>query len=112
MMKKTTTYLFAAASLFSSMSYAQTTQRNCGTMSHLEFLKSQDGHLESRMNDIEAQTANFIQQHSAMKTTGTVINIPVVVHVVYNTSAQNISDAQIKSQIDVLNEDFRKLNAD
>ena len=38
--------------------------------------------------------------------------IPVVVHVVYNGAAQNISDAQVKSQIDVLNQDFRKTNAD
>ena len=29
-------------------------------------------------------------------------------HVVYKTAAQNISDAQVKSQIDILNEDFRK----
>jgi hypothetical protein len=35
-----------------------------------------------------------------------------VVHVVYYNSTQNISDAQIQSQIDVLNEDFRNLNAD
>lgn len=41
-----------------------------------------------------------------------VITIPVVVHVVYNSSQQNISDAQIMSEIDVLNEDFRKLNPD
>nr|6R7W_A Chain A, Mirolysin [Tannerella forsythia]7OD0_AAA Chain AAA, Mirolysin [Tannerella forsythia]7OD0_BBB Chain BBB, Mirolysin [Tannerella forsythia]7OD0_CCC Chain CCC, Mirolysin [Tannerella forsythia]7OD0_DDD Chain DDD, Mirolysin [Tannerella forsythia]7OD0_EEE Chain EEE, Mirolysin [Tannerella forsythia]7OD0_FFF Chain FFF, Mirolysin [Tannerella forsythia] len=40
------------------------------------------------------------------------ILIPVVVHVVYNNSAQNISDAQIISQIQVLNEDFRRMNAD
>jgi hypothetical protein len=40
------------------------------------------------------------------------IIIPVVVHVIYNTSAQNISDDQINSQIDVLNEDYRRLNAD
>lgn len=112
MMKKTTTYLFAAAALVvSSLSYAQTTQRNCGTMEHLEFLKSQDNQIESRMNDIETHTLNYIKQHSVMRTSA-VINIPVVVHVVYNTSAQNISDAQVKSQIDVLNEDFRKLNAD
>jgi hypothetical protein len=38
--------------------------------------------------------------------------IPVVVHVVYKTSAQNISDAQIQSQIDVLTEDFRHKNTD
>ncbi|WP_276486112.1 M43 family zinc metalloprotease [Paraflavitalea pollutisoli] len=42
----------------------------------------------------------------------TIIKIPVVVHVLYNVPANNISDAQIKSQIDVLNRDFRRLNAD
>ncbi|HWQ49349.1 MAG TPA: zinc metalloprotease, partial [Methanosarcina sp.] len=41
-----------------------------------------------------------------------VVQIPVVVHVVWNTEDQNISDAQIYSQIDVLNKDFRKLNSD
>ncbi|GGA91920.1 M43 family zinc metalloprotease [Puia dinghuensis] len=40
------------------------------------------------------------------------ITIPVVVHVLYNTPAQNISDAQIRSQIDVLNRDYQKLNPD
>ena len=40
------------------------------------------------------------------------MTIPVVVHVVYNTTGQNISDAQVESQIDVLNEDFARLNAD
>jgi hypothetical protein len=30
----------------------------------------------------------------------------------YNTTAQNISDAQIQSQITILNNDFRRLNAD
>src|SRR5690606_3451761 len=38
--------------------------------------------------------------------------IPVVVHVVYKTNAQNISDAQIQSQIAVLNDDFRMRNTD
>ena len=37
---------------------------------------------------------------------------PVVVHVVWNTAAQNISQAQIDSQIDVLNRDFRATNTD
>ena len=39
-----------------------------------------------------------------------IITIPVVVHVVYNGASQNISDSQIQSQINVLNEDFRRLN--
>ena len=41
-----------------------------------------------------------------------IITIPTVVHVVYNGASQNISDAQILSQIDVLNDDFRRLNVD
>ena len=41
-----------------------------------------------------------------------VINIPVIVHVIYSNSSENISDAQINSQINVLNEDFRKTNSD
>ena len=40
------------------------------------------------------------------------ITIPIVVHVIYANSSQNISDAQILSQIDVLNKDFRRTNSD
>src|SRR5690606_9388581 len=39
-----------------------------------------------------------------------IITIPVVVHVVWNSTTQNISDAQINSQINVLNQDFRRTN--
>jgi hypothetical protein len=41
-----------------------------------------------------------------------VIIIPVVIHVVYHTDAQNISDAQILSQLKILNDDYRRKNAD
>ncbi len=44
------------------------------------------------------------------------IVIPVVVHVLHNGEdvgvGTNISDAQIQSQIDIMNRDFRRLNAD
>jgi hypothetical protein len=42
----------------------------------------------------------------------TVATIQVVVNVVYNTNDQNISDAQINSQIKALNRDYRAANAD
>jgi hypothetical protein len=41
-----------------------------------------------------------------------VITIPVVVHILYNTDAQNISDEQVLSQIKVLNQDYRRKNSD
>lgn len=40
------------------------------------------------------------------------ITIPVVVHVLFNTADQDIPDAQVQSQIDVLNEDFSATNSD
>ena len=52
----------------------------------------------------------FIQAQSA--SVPDIITIPVVVHVLYNNAQQNISDAQILSQIDVLNKDYRGTNAD
>jgi hypothetical protein len=41
-----------------------------------------------------------------------VVTIPVVFHVVYNLAVQNISDAQLQSQIDVLNKDYTASNTD
>jgi hypothetical protein len=41
-----------------------------------------------------------------------VITIPVVFHVIWNDPVENISDSQIYSQLDVLNEDFNLQNAD
>ncbi|MEP6584201.1 MAG: M43 family zinc metalloprotease [Ginsengibacter sp.] len=41
-----------------------------------------------------------------------VIVVPVVIHLLYNNSTQNISDAQVLSQIKSLNEDYRRLNQD
>ena len=38
------------------------------------------------------------------------ITIPVVVHVVYKTQSENISDAQVKSQIAALNKDYAQKN--
>lgn len=40
------------------------------------------------------------------------INIPVYVYVIYSNASQNISDAQINSQIDVLNADFNDSSYD
>jgi hypothetical protein len=40
------------------------------------------------------------------------VTIPVVVHVVYRTAEENISEEQIHSQLDVLNHDYRKTNPD
>ncbi|MFN0215455.1 MAG: M43 family zinc metalloprotease [Saprospiraceae bacterium] len=62
------------------------------------------------IRNIEEHTQKFMQQGGASDRA--VITIPVVFHVVYYNAAQNLSDAQLMSQLDVLNDDFRRTNAD
>ena len=85
--------------------------RNCSTMHNLERLEMIDPSIVHNMDAIETFTNEYIATHS-MSGERLVVTIPVVVHVVYSNSTQNISDAQIASQITILNNDFRKLNAD
>ncbi|WP_197076990.1 GEVED domain-containing protein [Hymenobacter terrenus] len=83
----------------------------------MELLEAQmraDPALAQRLAKINNQAVEYAKQpdKSAQRSTAVTVTIPVVVHVLYNTTAQNVSDAQIASQIAVLNEDFQKLNAD
>jgi len=85
--------------------------RNCSTMNNLEYRMKANPKLKERMDAIEKHyEAKILQGTKAVN--GDIITIPVVVHIVYSNANENISDAQIQSQIDVLNEDFRRTNAD
>ncbi len=85
--------------------------RTCATMDNYErLIKLYPEYKKNR----EALN-EFTQDHektSGLFHPGTVVTIPVIVHVVYNTAQQNISDDQIYSQIDVLNADYRRHNLD
>lgn len=84
--------------------------RNCSTMEVLDRLMKEDPDYQERLNQIELQVQDYLKSNPERD--NLIINIPVVVHVVYRTTAQNISTSQIQSQINVLNADFRKLNSD
>lgn len=92
-------------------SFAQPTPRTCATMDHLEVQKLEDPQLELRMENIQQMTERLLDGPQTNAVEG-VITIPVVVHVVYNADVENISEEQIFSQIQILNEDFRRLNND
>jgi hypothetical protein len=78
---------------------------------HLRLLRK-DPQYRWRRRMIEQEMREWIRRYAAAGLRTGLIRIPVVVHVIYNTAAQNISNAQIQSQIAVLNADFRRLNAD
>ncbi|MBX0291429.1 T9SS type A sorting domain-containing protein [Hymenobacter sp. HSC-4F20] len=110
---KKTMYALALAGLGLGLPLTAEAQtvRQCATMENLAAQVAADPALAQRLAAIEGQTQQFVGNPAAKRSTA-VITIPVVVHVLYNTTAQNISDAQIQSQIAVLNEDFSKTNAD
>ncbi|PJJ54414.1 M43 family zinc metalloprotease [Hymenobacter chitinivorans] len=86
--------------------------RSCATMDVLEAQMAADPSLAQRMADVERQTAAVLANPTTANRTGAVVTIPVVVHVLYNTTAQNVSDAMVQAQIDVLNKDYSKTNSD
>ena len=90
-------------------------QRNCAATLYSDAVMKASPGLSDQVFEIE----KFIQQKIATtERTGTasggpsgglsVIRIPVVVHILYNAGAENISDEQVFSQIAALNRDFRK----
>ena len=85
-------------------------RRQCGTMSaHFRLLETDPG-FRRRQVDLEHMTARSMMPGVLFKKV--ITDIPVVVHVFYNTQEENISDAQINSQISVLNRDFSARNKD
>lgn len=104
---KTAAIAFAALMACAGNSFAQ---RTCGSMEILEMQIQEDPKRGETLDQIEAHTLAI--ETSGERNVNGVITIPVVVHVLYNNSTENISDAQILSQIQVLNDDFRRFNAD
>lgn len=86
-------------------------RRLCGTMSvHQRLLEQYPGFRQNLVNLERLVTRRMLSGMAARA--GAPTTIPVVVHVVYNTAFENISDAQIKSQIISLNKDYRAKNPD
>jgi hypothetical protein len=61
---------------------------------------------------VEDESRRSIESGQAMKVADQLVTIQVVVHVVHRTDDENISDAQVTSQIAALNRDYRAKNAD
>jgi hypothetical protein len=89
------------------------TRRMCGSMeAHMRLLESVPDMRKQRAK-IHAETSRMLQAGTASRRVKkAALTIPVVVHVVYRSAAENISDAQIASQIDALNRDYSASNVD
>jgi hypothetical protein len=84
-------------------------KRACASQEVYERQLQENPELALRMNKIEEFTVKAMQEGRLVNGH---IEIPVVVNVLYKTATENISLAQIQSQINVLNADFNAANAD
>ena len=75
-------------------------------------LIQRDPQWDNKRAQYEQQIQQIIASGKVNPSPQTVLTIPVVVHVVYFSNPSNISTAQVQSQIQVLNEDFGRTNAD
>lgn len=104
--------LFIVTSVFciSNISAQQHTQR-CQTT---EYINSQLQQYPNLANDLLAVEVDIENASKSKTNKRTAFTIPIVVHVVYNPKrpGDNISNDQIISQIEVLNEDYQAKNAD
>jgi hypothetical protein len=76
-------------------------------MQHHDYLVDMDPVYRTNRRIIEANTKN-----ARIGARTTILRIPVVVHVLYHTDAENIGADQIESQIATLNRDYRMQNLD
>jgi hypothetical protein len=105
MIKKLLILILAASNL---IAYAQ---ERCGTEAINNYKMEKYANYRIAREKVNTQTENWIKENHNYSPKS-IITIPVVVHVVWKTNIQNIADAQIQSQIDVLNKDYRRVNID
>ncbi len=101
--------------VFALVFASQLTAQRCTTFAYQQVLIKNDASLAERMNAIETftrQHAVAAENNIAGRVEGNVIVIPVVVHVLYHDPSEKITDAQVQSQVEVLNRCFRHRNAD
>ena len=104
-MKRIFTLLFLAATIIINA------QERCSTTAHTQKLMDINPEYAKARAKVNSQTEQWIKDHPNHNEK-TIITIPVVVHVVWNTTAENIPDSRVLEQIEILNNDYRRTNID
>ncbi len=113
-------YLLCCCLAFSSVEMFG--QKSCGTVTYQEQLKERRSVYETK-ESFETWMSRKLKEHrsinnriSASSSLNQVITIPVVVHIIHSGEAvgsgSNLEDSRIVEQIQRMNKDFRRLNAD
>jgi hypothetical protein len=84
----------------------------CSTYDRYQQLVAADPSVATRHAQLEQQTQDWISANARNNAVQSVVTVPVVIHVLYANATENISAAQINSQITVLNKDYSHTNSD
>ncbi len=98
----------AATFLLTAVNSLAQEQKGCGLQSKLRELYTAYPGLEADQQELLERSKHYVKSGDR----DAVLVIPIVFHVLHENGTENISDAQIYDQVDILNADFRKLNAD
>lgn len=82
----------------------------CGTQIAHERLREMHPDLRLERARLKERIRQSVDSGEAQTVARELVTISTVVHVVYNTEEENVSDEQVASQIDALNRDFRARN--
>lgn len=101
--------LLLAFSFIGVTSFSQTIHK-CASHEAIQYQESITPGFIEQVNHVfntsKAYSANNNEK------SGSIYNIPVVVHIVHNTPEQNLADSVIFNQIQVLTDDYNRMNAD
>ncbi len=101
-------FLSATAQISPTLKYCSTSENEKKYFaSHPELVPL----LEKENEKLESYTKQFFAKEKSSQA-GTVYVIPVVFHILHDYGSENISDDQVYDAMRILNEDFRKKNAD
>jgi hypothetical protein len=82
----------------------------CYTNNYIEYRNSIHPNYKELLNNTYKHIYTNIYNNRSRELS--IIRIPVVVHVLYKTENQNLTDSLVRSQIEILNQDYARLNPD
>lgn len=87
-------------------------QKNCTSHSYQQQRLKENASLADRVSRIESFVQHQITNAATSRVEELTIRIPVVVHNLYHYPTEKISNEQVQTQLDALNANFRRRNAD
>lgn len=93
------------------------TQKRCGTLEHEQYLRSKDPMYDIKKAEAMKTIYEKAKEMENAKSAGNPqpfiqYTIPVVFHVLWNTAAENVTDAKVTSMLAQMNMDWSRTNTD